>query len=82
MTESTFDLGLGKEDRLDVRCDLQVGAVVIEALGENLELILGTEATVSLVLKLIGALNRINQAESEADWIARNFLQQDGGGCA
>jgi hypothetical protein len=46
-----------------VRADFEYNAVVVETLDGEAELILSPEATVDLLLKMAGALDRLHRAE-------------------
>ena len=56
-------IGDMREVRAWVRADFEHNAVVVEMLDGDAELILSPEATVDLLLKMAGALDRLHRAE-------------------
>jgi hypothetical protein len=66
-----------REDRLAVRADHSRDAVVIMCADDSVELVLGVTATIDLLLALVAAIERLQQAAA-ADWVtqALSRLQQ------
>jgi hypothetical protein len=75
-------IGDMREARAWVRADFEHNAVVVETLDGEAELILSPEATVDLLLKMAGALDRLHRAEQrQADinlWWERTLARRTG----
>jgi hypothetical protein len=63
----TLDLGFEpKEAELRVRCDRDLNAVVLEIKAAEIEIVLSMSAAIDVVLRMVGALDRLATGGGDA----------------